>query len=155
MAVGLAACGVLPDALQHPADPLEIPASVEELRGPWRSTPLHVDPAAVREMDAQCLATHEMAPSVSLVAVDARGEGGITLVYAGDDGHQGTCGATVQADGQFVAAPGGYTVWPQEIEVVPVGENELRVVNQGGNPGSAAPEDWWAAMSGQAGPGID
>jgi hypothetical protein len=42
-------------------------------------------------MDAQCLAIDFMAPSVSLVVVDARGEGRVILHYAGEDGHSGTC----------------------------------------------------------------
>ena len=128
---------------------------VAELVGPWQPRPVELDLDAIRPMNAQCLAFHLFAPSVSLVVVDARGGGRVILHYAGDDGHEGTCEATVQADGSAMVAPSGNTVWPQDIEVVPLGDQELRVPSGFGSPGSADPDDlWWGAV-GQAGAGIE
>lgn len=172
MIVGMSACGeapapssqLRPTADAEPSASGDEPAAsfaplpaglVAELIGPWQPTPVELDLDAIRPMNAQCLAFAFMAPSVSLVVVDARGEGRVILHYAGDDGHEGTCEATVQADGSVMTSPSGATVWPQDIEVIPLGDEELRAPSGFGSPGSADPDDLWGGAIGQAGAGIE
>ena len=173
MILGLSACGnapapsapkLAPSAVPEPSTSVDQPTAsfdplpaglVAELIGPWQPTPLELDLDAIRPMNAQCIAFHLFAPSVELVVVDARGDGRVILHYAGDDGHEGTCEATVQADGSAMVSPSGNTVWPQDIEVVPLGDHELRAPSGFGSPGSAGPESQWAGAIGQAGAGIE
>ena len=173
MIVGLSACGeapapsasqLAPTAIGEPSTSAEeptlsfapLPAGlVEELLGPWQPTPLELDLDAIRTMDAQCLAFNFMAPSVSLVVVDARGDGRVILQYAGEDGNEGTCEATVQADGRTQAAPISNSSWPQDIEVVPLGDVELRTKGGYGSPSSAGLQNQWSSAIGQAGAGIE
>ena len=156
MILGLSACGnapapsapkLAPSAVPEPFTSVDQPTAsfdplpaglVAELIGPSHRAPLELDLDAIRPMNAQCIAFHLFAPSVELVVVDARGDGRVILHYAGDDGHEGTCEATVQADGSAMVSPSGNTVWPQDIEVVPLGDHELRAPSGFGSPGSAA-----------------
>jgi len=161
----LSACGApgpasesenTPPASQ-PAPPAShpTPSIVRDLLGPWLATPVRLDAATVSDMDAQCLAFGLMAPGVSLVVVDARGEGRVILQYAGEDGHEGMCEATVHQDRAFTVDPRSHTVPGQVIDVVPVANHELRLRGGFGSPGSAGPADQWLGQVGQAGAGID
>ena len=134
--------------------PLPRIAEVEALVGPWQATPIALSEGTIRQLDAECQAFDLFAPSVSLVVVDARGQGRVILHYAGDDGHDGTCESTAQADGSFLTRPASHTNHPQTIEVVPLERYELRVHGGMGSPGSAAPADRWLSVTGEAGPGI-
>ena len=138
------------------AEPTPLPpvAEAEALVGPWQSTPIGLSEGTVRQLDAECQTFDLFAPSVSLVVVDARGQGRVILHYAGADGHDGTCESTAQADGSFVTRPAGHTNHPQTIEVVPLERYELRIHGGMGSPGSAAPADRWRSITGEAGPGI-
>jgi len=130
-------------------------ASIPKLLGPWQAKPFRVSDAAVFALDAACRAYHQMAPSVGLAVVDARGGGRIILQYAGRDGHEGYCLATVQPDGRSVSEIMSASTYPQAIDVVPLRKRELRSHGGGGSPSSAAPDDRWVSETGQAGPGID
>ena len=76
------------------------------------------------------------------------------MIYAGEDGHTGTCEASVRPNGHFESQPMSYSAPGQVMQVVPLEPTELRVEGGGSSPGSAAPEDSWRGLIGQAGTGI-
>ena len=121
----------------------------DDLTGEWQLMPLPIDDAALEEMDARCLASDFMAPGVSLVLADARGEGRVHLIYAREDRLAVTCAATVTS--------GGIQTEPRAATAEPVGDlvgaTELQVWGGTGSP-AFAHDDWWQQIMGEAGTGI-
>lgn len=79
------------------------------------------------------------------------GEGMVHLIYAREDGHMGTCEATVGRDGQIHTEPTSATEPGQVIEDPPLEPTELRVWGGSSNTRSASSEDWWREIMGMAG----
>ena len=83
------------------------PATIEELRGPWRPTPLLLDPVMRDRADAACRSDMQMPPQAQPVLIDARGASVVTLRYGGPN-VAGDCDALeITASGDFVGAGGG------------------------------------------------
>jgi hypothetical protein len=126
--------------------------SVDDLTSEWRPVPLRIGDAALQQMDEDCLSYDFLPPGVSLVVADARGEGKVHLLYAGEDRQNGTCEATVSPNGGIQTEPRSATAEP--VSDPPVEATELMVWGGQTSPGSARPEDWWQQIMGEAGTGI-
>ena len=117
-----------------------------DLTGEWQPRPLPISDATLEEMDARCLASDFMAPRVSLVLADARGEGRVHLIYAREDRLAVTCAATVTS--------GGIQTEPRAATAEPVGDlvgaTGLEVWGGQRSP-FYAHDNWWQQIMGEAG----
>ncbi len=98
-----AACGEEPTAV--PPQPVR-PATLAELAGPWRATPMRLDPALRARAEAVCRRDMERLPASVTAVMDARGEGVVTVRMTGVSA--GTCDALqIANNGQVMGAGGG------------------------------------------------
>ncbi len=136
----------------EPVDPLP-DALVDPLAGPWRTTPVGIDPALRLEVERACRASMlPFPPLTQLVLVDARGQGRLQAIFAGPTGQQATCmDMEIDADGR-VQAMGGGSTGEGDGKPVEIGPFELR---SQGSMSSGAPGAVTSSLtSGMAGPGI-
>jgi hypothetical protein len=134
LVLGLAACGE--EVIQPPVAPP--PATLAELTGPWRPTPLGLDPLLWARAEEACRKDMEMAPGTKAIIIDVRGAGVATLRMTGAT--RGSCN-TLQLlpDGTFTGAGGGWNgpsgerLGPRpgadlgEVEQQAVGGGDLKV----------------------------
>ncbi len=131
-AIIVAACGEEPAA--DPQQPLR-PATLAELLGPWRATPMRLDPAIRARAEAVCRRDMERLPASVTAVMDARGEGVVTVRMSGMSA--GTCDALqIANNGQVMGAGGGSRM--DGVEALPAlgaaafGEVETGSVGGGG-----------------------
>ncbi len=141
----LTACGSL-------KPPASSPSSIEQLRGPWRPTPLRLGSDLRAELDTACRKATQMPATLSLVVVDARGASRVVLQYAAANGSQADCEGTI--DGEWLSY-GWRPRHPHEVGG-PLANRELRIAAQARpvfDPVHAGP-DQYLYMTGQAGADI-
>lgn len=96
-------CGDAPEPAFVPARP----ATIAELVGPWRATPLLLDAAMWGRVEQTCRRDIEMPPGGVVAVVDARGAGVVTVRMTGD--HAGSCDSlAITADGRVAGAGSGW-----------------------------------------------
>src|SRR4029453_14544780 len=101
--LGVAACGE--EVIQPPVAPP--PATLAELTGPWRPTPLGLDPLLWARAEEACRKDMEMAPGTKAIVIDARGASVVTLRMSGAT--RGSCNSLqLLSNGQFTGAGGGW-----------------------------------------------
>ena len=145
---GLAAVGIAVALIGCGSD--LVPATEDELGGPWRPMPMLVGPDTRAEVDAACLADQAMPDGLSLIVTDARGEGRLVVGYA--DADRGGSEAWLQAT--IGAEPPSKCQMMSTSErggLLPLGERELRVSN---NASMGDDDGWWSMIAGQAGADI-
>jgi hypothetical protein len=101
------------------------PATMAELLGPWRQTPLVLDAAIRARVERVCRTDMERLPGSVAAVTDARGEGVVTVRMTGVSA--GTCDALqITRDGQVTGAGGGQTQGGVDVEkLAPIGQFEL------------------------------
>jgi hypothetical protein len=141
IAIALSGCG---SPLVPPA-----PATAQQLAGPWRPMPLSVGPETRAEFDAACRADPEMADDLTLVVIDARGEGRLVVGYVGPGGSDSWLEATIGAE-----PPTKCQIMSKSdrAAMLPLAERELRFSNVSSTEGN---EGWWSVITGRAGADID
>jgi hypothetical protein len=83
-----------------------LPATLTELTGPWRPTPLLLDSALWARAEAACRKDMEMPPGTRALIIDARGASVVTLRMTGAT--SGSCDSLqLLPNGQFTGAGGG------------------------------------------------
>ena len=101
--LGLVGCGE--ETVEPPLAPP--PATLAELTGPWRPTPLSLTPQLWALAQEACRKDMEMAPGTAAVIIDARGAGVVTLRMTGAT--RGSCNSLqLLPNGQFTGAGGGW-----------------------------------------------
>jgi hypothetical protein len=123
----------------------------EDIVGPWRAEPMHVDPKAVTDAEAACVdARPRLGPdhvtADRLVAIDARGGGRVTLIFAGPGDNFMECQLLMDAKGKLTLT-GGVV---QDVPSLLVAPNELVIMGAGGVMGSVEA----SSVSGQIGAAI-
>jgi hypothetical protein len=163
LAFGLAGCGSEPDQSDAagglPAGlPALLPASREMLAGPWQATPFSIDPRLRTEAERACRNSGmDPFPNVTLMVIDARGEGVLQAQFAGLPGSTASCmDMTIRDDGLVEALGGGSTGGGMAFR--PLQQFELQVDGKSGGggggigPGAGGPGT--VQVSGRVGPGI-
>jgi hypothetical protein len=154
LAATITACGEAAVSDAPNAFPQPIPATAANLLGPWRTTPLVLDPVLVAAVDRACRADIPMPPGVALVVVDARGGGTLQPFYAGPDGSSGNClDVEVLADGQIEPSGAGGTGSGEVPPPLKMFELRQSGISGQGGDGAGGPVPMTLA-SGQVGPGI-
>ena len=124
------------------------PATVDELRGPWRAEPLLVGPETRAQVDAACRTDPELPDDMTFVVVDARGEGRLLAGYANPAGSsawlEATLGPESRIECQIMSMAGGALV-------LPLPERELRPANLTSTDDG---KGWWTLFSGSVGADI-
>jgi hypothetical protein len=107
--LGLLAGALLVGGCGPAADPY---ATVAQVRGPWRSEPLALSPAAQEAAEAACqdsrAALVNGLPLEQLAVIDARGTGRITVIFGGAGAAFTRCELRMTAEGGLEQA-GGWT----------------------------------------------
>lgn len=133
-----------------PPPPANRFATLPQLLGPWRPRPLLLDPAFRARADATCRLDMGMPEGAVLAVIDARGEGVLTLRYAGQA--SGSCDALEIGPGGTVAGAGGGWTAAWNVEE-PVDDGELGPVEVGQVGGATLDVHGWS-VHGQAGAAI-
>lgn len=124
-----------------------VPATDDELSGSWRPMPMLVGPETRAEFDAACLADQAMPDGLSLVVMDARGDGRLVVGYADAGGSEAWLQATIGAEPPSKCQ----MMSTSQAGLLPLGERELRVTN---NASTGGHDGWWSVIAGQAGADI-
>jgi hypothetical protein len=108
----------------------------EDIAAPWRAEPLSVDLATVAAAeeacrDARVVVREEVGPVDRLVAIDARGDSRLTLIFAGPGKASMECQLVMDAKGNM-SMTGGVV---QDVPALLVGPGELVIVASGGMTG--------------------
>jgi hypothetical protein len=142
----LAACGGnAPTDSAAPEPSLDVPATVAELTGPWRSEPLTLDPTTIDKIDRACRLDPKFPSGVQLVVIDARGDGRVNADYNGPAGFA-DCRLDVALSGAIsghLAPLGGWRgghLAPGRLEI--------------DDEGVARKGEGWQELNGQAGAGV-
>lgn len=130
-----------------------VPATDDELSAPWRPMPMLVAPEMRAEFDAACLADQAMPDGLSMVVMDARGEGRLVIGYADADADADAGGSEAWLQATIGAEPPSkcQMMSTSQAGLLPLGERELRVTN---NPSIGDHDGWWSVIAGQAGADI-
>ena len=145
----IAACGEAVAPVDQASE--QRPATVAELRGPWRQAPLRLDVATRGRIEQACRREIEMPPGATAVVIDVRGAGVATIRIAGVNA--GSCDALeISANGQIAGAGAGWRApGPDDAIGLPAGKlGHIEKQTVGG--GSLTVEGW--SVYGRAGPGI-
>lgn len=108
----------------------------EDIRGPWRAEPMALDAATAAAAEKECEGARvrigaDQRPGDKLVAIDARGGGRLTLLFAGPGTQSMEC--QLLMDGKGVLSIAGGVV--QDAPALLVAPDELVVVSAGGMTG--------------------
>ncbi len=94
-----------------PPQPIEVQnpvATVADLVGPWRPTPLQLDPVMRRRIELACRGEIPVGPGAQVAVIDARGASVVTVRMSGQE--SSSCDALeVQANGTLLGAGGGWS----------------------------------------------
>lgn len=127
----VAACGQ--SVPTDEATVVQPPATIADLRGPWQSRPLLLDPAFVAAVDAGCrpvlLRGSETGVPPVRPLVDARGGGYVIAIYLGEEEMAACDAMTIGPDGRVERAT-GFT--SGQLDAAPVGPTELRAETTSG-----------------------
>jgi hypothetical protein len=125
-------------------------ATLPELIGPWRPTPLVLDPALRTRVADVCRRDIELPPGTVPAILDARGEGVVTVRMTGAT--EGSCDAVeITAQGDVAGAGGGWNMKRDERPAV--ADTELTDVRRGHIAGGSLGVEGWS-VNGQAGASI-
>lgn len=127
---------------------MPVPATAEQLAGPWRPTPLSLGAEIRKEVDEACRADPAMPDGLTLMVMDARGAGRLAVQYAGAEGSAAFAEATIGADQPTTCILRSTTGQSDEP---PMADRELRWAAVSGGSGVGA---WWT-ITGRAGASID
>jgi hypothetical protein len=127
------------------------PATIAELTGPWRATPLLLDPVMWARVEQTCRRDIEMPPGGAVAVIDARGAGVATVRMTGD--HAGSCDSLqITADGRVAGAGSGWRAdGPERFAVL--GAAALAGLETGSIGGGTLDVTGWSVY-GRAGPAI-
>ena len=125
-------------------------ATLAELTGPWRATPLILDPALRARAADVCRREIELPGGVVPAVMDARGEGVVTVRMTG--AIEASCDALeIPADGGVMGAGGGWHQNPERLPAVP--DTELTQLTRGRIDGGGLTVKGWS-VHGRAGAAI-
>jgi hypothetical protein len=126
-------------------------ATIQDLTGPWRPTPLTPDPTMRERIATTCRRDMERRPASTVGVIDTRGLGVAVVRMTGDSA--GSCDALqIGASGQIAGAGGGSRQDGIE-QLAPIGEAEILEVQVGQVGGGDLKTEGWSVM-GRAGPAI-
>lgn len=126
-------------------------ATIRDLTGPWRPTPLLPDPSLREFIATTCIRDMERKPGSILGVIDTRGLGVAVVRMTGQSA--GTCDALQITDGgQVMGAGGGWTQDGIE-QLQAIGDTEIQDVQVGQVGGGELKTQGWSVM-GRAGPAI-
>lgn len=126
-------------------------ASIQDLTGPWRPTPLLLDPVMRDRIATTCRRDIERKPTSTVAVMDVRGFGVAVVRMTGDSA--GACDAIqVTEGGQAVGAGGGWRQDQPEV-AVPLNETAIDEV-QVGQVGGGDLRTEGRSVIGRAGAGI-
>ena len=138
MGVVLAACGG-DSVLLGPAI-----ATAQDISGPWRPTPLILDPRLRDRIALTCRRDMERLPTSAVAVIDARGLEVAVVRMTGDSA--GSCDALqISAAGQVNGAGGG---WRQDgvEQLEAIDEDEIKGVELGNVGGGSLKAQGWSVM---------
>jgi hypothetical protein len=126
-------------------------ATIQDMTGPWRPTPLLLDPAMRDRIATTCRRDMERKPTSAVAVIDARGLGVAVVRMTGDSA--GACDALQLTDSGQVAGAGGG--WRQDDPEVLGGlrEAEIQDVQVGQVGGGDLRTEGWSVI-GRAGGAI-
>ena len=126
-------------------------ATLAELTGPWRATPLFLDPALRARVADVCRREIELPPGAVPAVIDARGKGVVTVRMTGPI--EASCDALeIPADGGgMMGAGGGWQRNPERLPAVP--DTELTQLTRGRIAGGGLTVEGWS-VNGRAGAAI-
>jgi len=130
-ALVLVACG----ETATDVEPIQRPATLGELTGPWQETPFLLDPVLRERVAQTCRRDMEMRPGSVPAVIDARGARIATVRMTGP-GPGGCSALEITAGGEVFAAGGGWSAGAPEA-LAAIGGSDLVVVEtstvEGGN----------------------
>jgi hypothetical protein len=143
--------GACDEAVIEPEPVVIRPATVAELTGPWRPTPLGLDVAMRTRVEQACRRDIEMPLGSVAAVIDARGASVVTVRMTGEN--PGSCDALeVMANGQVAGAGSGRRA--EDREKLPIlGPSELGPIEKQTIAGGNLKTEGWS-VTGRAGVGI-
>lgn len=147
------ACGEAgpdPSADVAPAGPI-LAAGLADLTGPWRASPLRLDPVLRANVEHACRRDIEFPAGSTAAIMDARGAGVVTVRVTGQN--PGSCDALeITATGDVVGAGGGWRGGDPEV-VARIPPDKLGGIERGTVAGGSLKVEGWSVY-GRAGDGI-
>ena len=157
LAIGLAACGSEPEATEAVrqvalAPQLALPATLDQLTGPWQPRPYTLDANLFRRIADACAKDMEVRTGpVVAVVIDVRGEGVAVVRLDGQTAAAACDAIQIRPDGTATGAGGGWSSnGRQQAALGPIGIADLEISTVEG--GDLTVTGW--LVRGRAGPGI-